>query len=278
MSAAGHVVLTYGRSNPFNRRLRGAIKLLIIASAIIVAFEPARRAAGNGHEYVRYYFERRAAEADCVTYTVPRGTLIADETPLRAFDGLIVQHNSEASIAEWNATDTPAQAAARRAAILALTSSKNPKCWNTFQTYSVLPAGRPQRVRCVSCLRQRPSFFGMTRPPPAVLLLHGLRAPSGPRRLVCVTFNAGAFEWTGSPPFEATVYADSGLARSLACWNGRLSDPAVHRQDQPLKIYAAQLDPLDESQFTIRFDLGTRSHILDGRLAADDHVTLHTRD
>lgn len=214
-----------------------------------------------------------------MTFVAPRGTLIVDEAPLRAADRLLTRSaNAEPTIATWNASDTSAERAARHAVFSALSSPNNPACWQRFRSYALLSTRSAGHVRCVSCLRSLASFFAVTQPDPAVLMLHCRRAPGGPSRLVCLRFNPGAFEWTNSPPFIAAVYADGGFGRSLLQWWGQLTAPGFHRQEQPLKVYAGEPDPLDESHFTVRFDVGTESHILDGRLTSDDHVTLTTRD
>jgi hypothetical protein len=275
MGETAQVLLPYGRSDPLRRRVRIAVQVLTVACVIVAAFEPVQHAVYGTRDYLQCYFARRSAEADCMRFAAPRGTVIVDEAPLRSADRLLIRSgNAEPTLATSNASDTSAERAARHAVFAALSGPTNPECWRRFRRYAVLSTGSPGRVRYASCLRSLPSFFAVTQPAPAVLMLHARRAKGGPPRLVCLTFNAGAFEWTGSSPFQAFVYADGGFARSLLCWSGPLSDPAFHRQEQPLKIYAGEPDPLDESHFTVRFDVGPEPHILDGRLTDDDHVIL----
>jgi hypothetical protein len=46
---------------------------------------------------------------------------------------------------------------------------------------------------------------------------------------------------------------------------------------QSLRVFAGQLDPTDESHFTIRYDADGKSDILDGWLMPDDTVKLELR-
>ena len=98
-----------------------------------------------------------------------------------------------------------------------------------------------------------------------------------PRRLVCVTFNVGQFEWGTVPPFFVGVYADGGFRRSLLCWYGQLSVPGLTRGPSALKLFSGQPDPADESHFTIDAKLGAAARVIDGWLMSDDHVKLQLR-
>jgi hypothetical protein len=272
-------LLTYGRHNPLQRRLRRLLQVLMIADMAALAHGPVISGSRAAQRYVSGYAQRRSAEGECMTYTAPSGTLVVDDGPLRAANAMVTRDTSgEIGLLGRSPSDSAAQAQARRQAIAGLAPKQNPGCRAKFASneHLYLSAGQ-NRVRCVSCLRQMASFFGPTRLEPVVLLLHSRRSGGMPRRLVSVTFNVGQFEWGTVPPFFAGVYADGGFRPSLLCWYGRLSVPELTRGPSTLKLFAGQPDSADESHFTIDAIVGGETRMIDGWLMPDDHVKLQLR-
>jgi hypothetical protein len=259
--------------------LRRLLQVLIIADVAALTYSPVVSGSRAAQRYVSGYAQRRSAEAECMTYTAPTGTLVVDDGPLLAANAMVTRDTSgELGLAGWSPSDSAAQAQARRQAIAALAPWHNPRCWATFTTNErlYLSAGQ-NRVRCLSCLRQMASFFGPTRLEPVVLLLHSRRSGGMPPRLLSVTFNVGQFEGGTVPPFFAGVYADGGFRPSLLCWYGQLSVTELTRGPSALKLFAGHPDSVDESHFTIDASVGGNPRVIDGWLMSDDHVKLQLR-
>ena len=261
-------VLSYGRDSRI-RRLRRTLIAIGVLLLLPVGFRPAARGIELARE-ARIYFsrvsQRRSAETECMAYTPSPATVVFDEAPLRAGENLLVNNASYGLILDpTNSNDTPAQRQIRDGIFAALFgSAAEPKCFASFFPYI-------DHVRCAPGLRQIPEYR-IERQLPRLVFLHSRRAPGRPRRLVSVQFDVVAFDWKRRPAFVVCTYADGGFRRSLVKWCGKLD--CLRRGSRVLKLYAGQADRMDDSRFTIRYEAGGISGVLDGRMLADDQVTL----
>jgi len=121
-----------------------------------------------------------------------------------------------------------------------------------------------------------------------LVFLHRLRAAGSSERLVSVSlwppqfaglatsFNPGHF----SVQLSASVVSPANLGLGTRpTFSNRLGD--FGERDLPtgtLRLFAGQPDPVDESHFTIRYELDGKSNIIDGWLMPDDKVKLEPRN
>jgi hypothetical protein len=144
--------------------------------------------------------------------------------------------------------------------------AKFPTCWTRFSKLVGLNNPRPGQS------------FG------AILFLHERTSSAGNRRLVCIRFFPETYSFT--PQFIDEYNVEQAVF-TPATW---MTDAAQNYIPQPadvlsafpsrppdLRIYAGQIDPKDDSQFTIRYEMWGQSDVLDGRLLNNDQVTLTPR-
>jgi len=95
----------------------------------------------------------------------------------------------------------------------------------------------------------------------------------GPTRLVCVRGGKpgryGQWLLCQTSRLVTTKRSGSFLGETKA---GASSFPVIVD-----RLYAGQLDPIDESHFTIRYELDGKSGVIDGWLMPDDSVKLQNR-
>jgi hypothetical protein len=110
------------------------------------------------------------------------------------------------------------------------------------------------------------------------VFLHSRRKPTGGEvRLVVVDIvkinDATQLNATSIKP--ATLVSN---ARSVAVkFHAMPPGPSYPRFDYP-RLYAGQVDPADDSHFTIKYEYSDRSGTIDGWLRDDDSVVLEPRD
>jgi hypothetical protein len=117
---------------------------------------------------------------------------------------------------------------------------------------------------------------------PALVLLHERAGPTAHHRLVVI-----------SPGCEFSEYSPSNPQRRVGVWLSANAHPIrqpydVFRAgsgifiplhpDEIMRIYAGQADPKDDAHFTIKYEIDNVPGTIDGRLEADDTVTLKVRD
>jgi hypothetical protein len=108
----------------------------------------------------------------------------------------------------------------------------------------------------------------------AGLFMHERKThPSGNERLVIVQ------GWLGIPfkgPHRIGLQSDSYKPAKWSL-NCRIGAPNYHNVDQPfaeepVRLYAGQIDPVDPSRFTIPFDTLHGRSVLHGRLLDNDSI------
>jgi len=120
-----------------------------------------------------------------------------------------------------------------------------------------------------------------TRPgSPAVLFLHE-RAAGGVPRLIAVERIEGA---NASPHFipdyDVEPHTISPAMLTSAAQEIRFGFDVEVKDNgsDDIRIYAGQPDPVDDSRFTIRYELRGKSQLVEGRVAADGRVEFHHLD
>jgi hypothetical protein len=128
-------------------------------------------------------------------------------------------------------------------------------------------------------------YYALLSPPgrkaAPIVFLHGMRHKDGAARLVAIEPVRVGESHPGDT--HAGLWFDYHVIAPGGAW----SRPRLLRNDvwhypgewQPMKLYAAQIDPQDASHFTVRFELERRgvSGVVDGWLQADDSLLLEVR-
>jgi hypothetical protein len=244
--------LEYGLSPP--RRRRHIVQALVAVALLIIAY--------GGYRWGGYIWSQAAilnAQRQCLRYTAPPDRVVYEENPpevtrLLARGGDYVRY----PLNRAHPFDTPRKSSAATATF--------PACWSRFTQLVSLKNPRPGQA------------FG------AVLFLHERSTPSGQRRLVCIRHFPETHSFT--PQFideyniEQAVFTPGTWASSPS----QALFPTVINvissfPDRPpnVRIYAGQIDPNDDSRFTIRYEMWGQTDILDGRLMENDQVVLTPR-
>jgi hypothetical protein len=124
----------------------------------------------------------------------------------------------------------------------------------------------------------------------SLVFMHGLVDSTGHHRFVVVQGKRVYVEYSSHPSSSS----DRSAVRLSACshqigqrfrlfgeTNGQSSVRSVEiplRPDQVMRIYAGQPDPNDDAHFTIKYEIDNIPGTIDGRLEADDTVTLKVID
>jgi hypothetical protein len=133
-----------------------------------------------------------------------------------------------------------------------------------------------------------PFFFSLfgTHGPPTLVFIHQRVGPGGRRRMVQATLGRDLVHQPPGRPLENNVRVGISVATR--------SDPV----DQPfrarggnyrviripvapeavMRVYAGQPDPGDEARFTVKYEIDGVPGTIEGRLEADDAVTLRVVD
>jgi hypothetical protein len=112
------------------------------------------------------------------------------------------------------------------------------------------------------------------------VFVHERRASGGEKRLVAVGFDPVAFAVGSEAPFKVGSWGYTNRISALE-FSGATGDASLRfavAPDEPLKLYAGQPDPADESHFTIDYETPTGRGTIDGWLMPDDTVKLQIRD
>lgn len=106
---------------------------------------------------------------------------------------------------------------------------------------------------------------GGGQPPTALVFLHGRRTPGGELWLVAIKPVVVRHDWsnTAGLSFYTTV---SRPGQSSTVPSGDLMIGPSVRGSDPLRLYAGQPDPADDSRFTIRYQAGDTTGTIHGRL------------
>ena len=119
-------------------------------------------------------------------------------------------------------------------------------------------------------------------PPHAVLFLHQMKVPGGKPRIVALERVAGCADsalFFDGYDVETHVIDPATATRPLN-QRGPNLDVSVLDGVGPhtdIRIFAGQSDSADASHFTVAYESGGRSHIVDGTLDASDLVNLKRR-
>jgi hypothetical protein len=122
----------------------------------------------------------------------------------------------------------------------------------------------------------RSSLSIATPPSSAVLFLHK-RVVNGVPRLIMVERTAAAAE---SPYFIAGYDVDQHAIDPATVTRAPSDIRQMYGLDvidsigphTDIRIYAGQPDPADDSRFTIRYEFEGKSHVIEGRVAADGRI------
>jgi hypothetical protein len=142
--------------------------------------------------------------------------------------------------------------------------------YTTLATSTNQPAPVGREPACLSGYQNVAA--STTTAPGAVLFMHELHLPSRGRRLVIVRSNFAA----DTPPMFIPGFDLELTVMDPATWKTPPKDitagmpidvtsPILASPPQ-LRIFAGQVDPADESHFTIRYVLDGKRHIADGHL------------
>jgi len=114
-----------------------------------------------------------------------------------------------------------------------------------------------------------------------LVLSHLRRTPTGAERLVVVYCVPNKIGWKDVREYFFLRVFEPGLAlqgmRMTSRTGGIDRSPPDAEIPSPLRVYAGQIDPADSSHFTVRFQRGRESGIIDGYLKDDESVTLKVR-
>ena len=138
------------------------------------------------------------------------------------------------------------------------------------------------RVRCASGL-YKAFVCGEVFGPPFTsypgqgidLFVHERQARGAKKRLVAICFDAYQFTVGDAKPLSICLYTPGGLLRSGHFDLKKSELGFACAPTEPLRLYAGQPDPNDESHFTISYMAGARHGVIDGWLTGDgDSVML----
>jgi hypothetical protein len=269
------VPLNYAHHNPRRRLLRRTVGAVILALMVALFYEPAVEQTQSFCAALRARSDRERYLVQCLRHTAATDAVAFNEAPLAAAADQLTQVYPGTWAMDDLARGITADQRARRATAVCAVYPGVPSCLTSFELANDFPY---RRMRCVSCLRQLAMITMSSRPPASryrsVLFLHGRHSPGGPERLVCVTFDGPAFAWFDYPVFETKVFAHGRWRRTLQVSSSLVTDLPLHHAVQPLRLFAGQPDPRDESHFTIHYTRGSESGTIDGRLRTDDSVRL----
>jgi len=114
-----------------------------------------------------------------------------------------------------------------------------------------------------------------------LVLSHLLRMPSGAERLVVVYCVPNKIGWKDVREYFFLRVFDPGLPlqgmRMTARIGGIDRPPPDAETHSPLRVYAGQVDPADPTHFSVRFQRGQESGVIDGYLKDDESVSLKVR-
>lgn len=145
-----------------------------------------------------------------------------------------------------------------------------PRAWNEFYARLSPPGLRSAGTAFLHTLRN-----GSGERLVAVDVIHSSSATSGERDVLLPRVIA-----TGSwlrPPREIWVSPNETTQTSKSPQPADVLSLSGVEEAGPYRVFAGQIDPADASHFTIRFESGDRSGVVDGWLRDDDTVLLSER-
>ena len=244
------VPLDYAPQVPLLRRKR--VRVLIVLVSLLAASAWAWRRGPQTWRAAQYWY----ADYRCATHALPPDQVVYEEDPQRSAS--LVKRPGYAFIPR--PTSDVEGAVPRPAA-----AGYMPPAWDDL----LRQTGKGPIVRCQS---------------EAILFLHARKSPKGNRRIVAVHIDGGTspsaslgnlinFEF----PYLVVPTADGKpptlVARFPMCGTGRVyPDPTITLA--PMRFYAGQPDPNDESRFTIDYELPEGRGTVEGKLTDHDFVRL----
>ena len=229
-------------SNPFGRRRKFRRRLLQILSSLAITGAIWWQGPAAYRRMLRAYWEHRVEE-----YTAPSDRIIYEEDPA-GWPALL----SQSDYKNMSAYSSPG--------------------WNSFVAYSAQPV---KRLADVTGLR-----LGNL-----ALFAHSRRTPEGRNCLVVVSMAVNAMRPNAQGATPDNQVRFFGLCTSVldgSKFHEAMPSPWIAPQSvaenrqAPLyaRIYAGQIDPNDATHFTIPFEIGDYSDVLDGYLRNDETVIL----
>ncbi len=246
--------LEYGLSPP--RRKRHIVQALVGLALLAIGYA--------GYRWGSYIWQQAAvmnSQRQCMNYTAPANAVVYEEDAAEATrllsraDGTYVRYVLNRALSP--------DLTARKSTVAA---ARFPSCWTRFSSLVTLTNPRPGQSSG------------------AILFLHERTSDAGHRRLVCVRYFPETFSFT---PQFAENYNFEQMVFTPATWSSDASQSVMTSSTEVssgfptrppnLRIYAGQIDPQDDSRFTIRYEAWGQSDILDGRLYNNDQVSLTPR-
>ncbi|HEX4795772.1 MAG TPA: hypothetical protein VH370_18420 [Humisphaera sp.] len=280
---AGRTLLDYGRQD---LRLRRVVRRLCVVIAVLLLLGGALRVATPSVLRIRDQLavqpRRKALYERCMNHTYPPRTLVFDE----AMDTLNIPMYSDPylpSPPRPGAHSVPEQ---RTFIGYQLFWPAPPNASQTadwldladlnFRYYS--PWGS---VKCAHNCRptksytQNDAYYGGSDE----LFRHSRRSRDGNVQLVLIGFDPPAFMAGSILPFRSQVVTMHGQFQSLE-YSGQWELNLLFNcpPTQPLKLYAGQADPSDESHFTIDYSTPAGEGVIDGWLVSHNFVNLRIRN
>ena len=238
--------LDYAKSSARCRIIRRIFRITLLLTIIIAAATSNRWAPPAWHRAQLLYWQRQ-----CLNYAAPP-------------DQIVFESDQGFSI------------------ILGPTASNPPKCLAKLQQF--LPSsGASLSSNTTFALSTSGNTF--TAASERVSFIHQRRSRNGNVRLVVIgdVFNlsdsydtcvpTGVFG--GSPPIESVSFLNWVRPRFLDAYDA----DGDGYPDRPfhVRVYAGQIDPIDQSHFTIAYEIDRNKDIIDGYLQDDGSVTLTCR-
>ena len=212
-------------------------------------------AASRGPDFVQR-LRLLWVQGRCARFDFPAGTVVFDSDPMSR-GRLLADGNDYVGLDDWQVW--PVTGVGRR----------EPGCWASLK--DILFAGRT---------------FWPPGPPAPKAMVHRLRTANGLERLVAIIVAPSA----PLAPTASPVYSSPGIGLVAAIvrpgtwdapprWDGNSAFlRAGFETAKRLRFFAAQLDPKDESRFSIAYEMDGRTGTVDGKLEDDGNVTLKVRD
>jgi hypothetical protein len=120
-----------------------------------------------------------------------------------------------------------------------------------------------------------------TRPgSPAILFLHKRVSGGIPRLIAVERLEAANASPRFIPGYDVEPDTISPATFTNPAGEIRIMPPfdVIDGGSDDIRIYAGQPDPADESRFTIRYEFQGKSHVVEGRVAADGRIEFHELD
>ena len=289
--------LQYAKRVPWQRtrlRLRRRLLLLAILLPAVAAFwQWGLSAIRASHRRYELYRERWSLYRQCLSYSAPAGA--AAGAPV--FDESL--EAGPVAVGEWVDPGGQTRYVWRMsrgdptAVVIQPPAADVPPAPRPYLAYgrSVHEIARLSwtnnllrgQVLCASSpWLRRQSVFGSSLTSDGYyhrhVFVHARRSPAGRQRLLVVSFDPLCFLAGGPQPFSADVRWLDGRWGDMGYAYGFVPPAFAVPASKPLRLFAGQPDPLDESHFTIPYDAGGVAGTIDGWLQADDGVKLVVRD